>query len=121
MEINRRYQQLVVWQKAMELVTEVYQMTAEFPDTEKFGLTSQMRRAAISIPSNIAEGAGRGTDREFIRFLQIARCSLLELETQAMIATRLNLLPVNNRSLDYINEVFALLSNLVKRMKATKS
>ena len=120
MEINRRYQKLLVWQKAMELVTEVYQATAGFPDTERFGLTAQMRRAAVSIPSNIAEGSGRGTDREFIRFLHIARGSLLELETQIMIAARLNLLPVDNKSLDYINEIFALLSNLAKRMKAAK-
>lgn len=120
MDIIRRYQRLLVWQKAMELVMEVYRATAEFPDTEKFGLTAQMRRAAVSIPSNIAEGSGRGTDREFARFLQIARGSLLELETQIMIAARLSLMPINNRSLDYINEIFALLSNLIKRMKSTK-
>ena len=76
----------------MQLVTEVYRVTGGFPDTEKFGLVSQMRRAAVSLPSNIAEGGGRGTDKEFSRFLQIARGSLFELETQIEIATRLGLI-----------------------------
>jgi len=116
-DVNRRYQELLVWQKAMDLVMEVYRATTGFPDTEKFGLTSQMRRAAVSVPANIAEGAGRGTDREFARFLQIARGSLFELETQNLIAKKLGLLPVSHATQDYINEVFALLSNLLKRMK----
>lgn len=105
----------------MELVLQVYQATREFPDTEKFGLITQMRRAAVSIPSNIAEGAGRGTDREFSRFLQIARGSLFELETQMLIAQRLKLLPANHQTQALINEVFALLSNLLKRMKVANT
>jgi len=68
MEIDRRHQRMMVWRKAMELVIEVYWVTRSFPDTEKFGLMTQMRRTAVSLPSNIAEGAGRGSDKEFIRF-----------------------------------------------------
>ena len=87
------YRDLRVWQKAMDLVIEVYRVTAQFPSDERFGLTSQMRRAAVSIPSNIAEGHGRQSTREFANFLWIANGSLMELETQVMIAERLSLSP----------------------------
>ena len=117
MQNTRRYQQLVVWRKAMQLVTEVYRVTGGFPDTEKFGLVSQMRRAAVSLPSNIAEGAGRGTDKEFSRFLQIARGSLFELETQIEIATRLGLISQANGLTEHIDHLFALLSNLNRKLK----
>jgi len=82
----RKYQQLIVWQKAMLLVSEIYRLTQGFPDNEKFGLTSQLRRAAVSVPSNIAEGSGRGSDKDFCRFLYQARGSLTEIETQLLIA-----------------------------------
>jgi four helix bundle protein len=117
MQNTRRYQQLVVWRKAMQLVTEVYRVTGGFPDTEKFGLVSQMRRAAVSLPSNIAEGTGRGTDKEFSRFLQIARGSLFELETQIEIATRLGLINQTNSLTEQIDHMFALLSNLIQKLK----
>jgi four helix bundle protein len=83
------YRDLLAWQKAMELVTEVYQVTSRFPKEELYGLTSQMRRAAISIPSNIAEGHGRNSKREFHVFLGHARGSLCELETQIEVAKNL--------------------------------
>ena len=117
MQNRRRYQLLVGWRKAMQLVTEVYRVTGGFPDTEKFGLVSQMRRAAVSLPSNIAEGAGRGTDKEFSRFLQIARGSLFELETQIEIATRLGLINQANGLTEQIDHMFALLSNLIQKLK----
>jgi four helix bundle protein len=88
----RHYQELIAWQKAMDLVVVVYRYTASFPKEEMFGLTSQLRRAAVSIPSNIAEGQGRRTTKEFVNFLAIARGSLQEVETQLFIAERLNYL-----------------------------
>lgn len=85
----RNYTELVVWQKAMDLVELVYKVTASFPNDERFGLTSQMRRAAVSIPCNIAEGQGRTTTRDFLHFLSISYGSLREVETQIWIAQRL--------------------------------
>ena len=86
---GRSYRDLEVWQKAMELVTDVYRMTEHFPESERFGLTNQLRRACVSIPSNIAEGQGRRTDKDFLHFLYIARGSLMEVQTQNEIASRL--------------------------------
>src|SRR3979411_1014515 len=86
----RHYQELIVWQKAMDLVEEVYKVSRSFPREEIYGLTSQLRRAAVSIPSNVAEGQGRRTTTDFLRHLSIAYGSLLEVETQVLIATRLN-------------------------------
>ena len=84
----RRYSDLVAWQKAMNLVEEVYNITKGFPKAELYGLTNQLRRAAVSIPSNIAEGQSRGS-RDFIRFLSMAHGSLSESEAQMEIAVRL--------------------------------
>ncbi|MGO4906193.1 four helix bundle protein [Flavobacterium sp. W20_MBD1_R3] len=83
------HKDLEVWKKSMDLVVTVYQITQMFPDTEKYGLTIQMRRAAVSIPSNIAEGAARKGDKELMQFLYISIGSLSELETQYLIAIRL--------------------------------
>jgi four helix bundle protein len=88
------YKQLAVWQRAMDLVREVYRSTRSFPREELFGLSSQMRRAAVSVPSNIAEGKGRYSQKELLQFLYKARGSLMELETQICIA----------RDLDYLDE-----------------
>lgn len=85
----RHYSDLIVWQKAMDLVVHVYEVTESFPQREVFGLTNQVRRAAVSIPSNIAEGQGRGTTKDFLHFLAIARGSLQEVETQLLLAYRL--------------------------------
>ncbi|RKS89650.1 four helix bundle protein [Flavobacterium limicola] len=81
---------LEVWKKSMDLVETIYKLTQTFPDSEKFGLTSQMRRSAVSIPSNIAEGSARKGDKELIHFLYIALGSLSELDTQYTIAVRIN-------------------------------
>ena len=88
-EKTSSYKKLIVWQKAMNLVTDIYEVTNKFPPHEKFSLTSQIRRAAISIPSNIAEGSGRNTKKDFTQFVHIALGSVAELETQIEIAQRL--------------------------------
>ncbi|MBS0210244.1 MAG: four helix bundle protein [Planctomycetes bacterium] len=100
----------------MDLVELVYRVTRDFPSDERFGLTMQMRRAAVSIPSNIAEGHGRYSSRDFARFLQIAIGSLSELETQVLIASRLNYLATDAQSqtLDAIGEVGRVLRGLAK-------
>lgn len=82
------FEQLEVWQKAIEFANRVYDITQSFPSDERFGLTSQMRRAAVSIPSNIAEGTSRGSNRDFARFVEIAYGSLMETVSHAHIATR---------------------------------
>ncbi|MCC6418256.1 MAG: four helix bundle protein [Gemmataceae bacterium] len=86
----QHYRELIVWQKAIDLVEAVYRFSRRFPRDEIFGLTSQLRRAAVSVPSNIAEGQGRDTTREFLHFLSIARGSLQETATQVIIAERLS-------------------------------
>jgi four helix bundle protein len=89
---NSTFHDLRVWQEAMSLTEEIYRATAQFPKHELHGLSSQMRRAAVSVPGNIAEGKGHRSDPEFVRFLFHARGSLLELETQILIARRLQYL-----------------------------
>lgn len=89
-----KYSELIVWEKSMDLVTEIYKVTAQFPSEERFGLSSQARRAAVSIPSNIAEGHGRKLTGAYLNHLSIAFGSLMKLETQIQIAARLS----------YINE-----------------
>jgi four helix bundle protein len=88
-----KYSDLQVWQKAIDLVTEIYRLTADFPNDERFGLISQIRRAAVSIPANIAEGHGRKSTNAFINHLSIANGSLMELETHLQISLRLRLAP----------------------------
>ena len=90
MEKISSYRQLEIWQKSVKLVTEIYQASSSFPRTELFGLTSQMRRAAVSIPANIAEGWGRQLTKEFMQYMRISRGSLLELETHLIISNNLN-------------------------------
>ncbi|MEM9052300.1 MAG: four helix bundle protein [Bacteroidota bacterium] len=107
-----KYQDLRVWQKAMELVIDVYAVTDNFPDKEKFGLVSQINRSAVSVVSNIAEGAGRNNPREFNQFLGIANGSLAELETQLEISRRLKFSPMS----DY-ETLFKLTSYIGKMIK----
>ena len=88
----KSYKDLKIWQKGIEIVMLTYEVSSNFPQVEQFGLTSQMRRCAVSIPSNIAEGWGRDSNKSFVQFLKIARASLLELETQLHISVLLNYL-----------------------------
>ena len=106
----RNYRELIVWQKAMDLVELVYQVTQTFPKEELYGLTNQVRRAAVSIPSNIAEGQARKSTAEFKNFLSIAQGSRAELETQILVAQRLNYLSVHAA-----DQILAL-SEEIKRM-----
>lgn len=85
----RSHKDLIVWQKSMDLVEEIYRITHQFPKSEVFGLSSQMQRASVAIPSNIAEGAKRGHRLEYIQFLNIANGSVAELETQLLLAEKL--------------------------------
>jgi four helix bundle protein len=113
------YQDLVVWQKAMDLATEIYRISQTFPSAEMYGLISQMRRAAVSIPSNIAEGQGCLTKGEFSQFLGNARGLLLELETQILVARNLNYLdePALTNLLDITAEVGRLLNGLLSAIR----
>ena len=86
------YQDLKVWQKAIDLTTEIYQLVKQLPQDEHYALSDQMRRAVISVPSNIAEGRGRGTNKEFVRYLLMSRGSLWELSTQLVICEKLHFL-----------------------------
>ena len=114
----KSFRDLIVWQKAMVLVTEIYGITKNFPKDEIYGLTSQIRRSAISVPSNIAEGYGRNSTLDYTRFLQIARGSLYELQTQLEIAANIDYL----QSAQYeeithaINEIERMLNSMIKKL-----
>lgn len=113
------YQELVVWQKAMDLVESVYKATRGFPRDEIYSLTSQIRRAAVSIPSNIAEGQGRSTTRDFLHFLSIAQGSVKEVETQVLIAERLEYVTKQATSalVEQTQQVGRLLSGRINSLK----
>jgi four helix bundle protein len=117
------YRDLIVWQKAMDLVEIVYKLTRVFPREEQYALTGQIRKAAISIPSNIAEGQGRRTTAEFLRFLSIANGSLREVETQVLIAERLGYASEEaaREAVDATTEVARLLTGLVHALEERKS
>jgi len=108
---------LDVWKSGMEMAKKVYEITEKFPKKEIFGLTSQMRRCAVSIPSNIAEGAGRGSDADFSRFLIIARGSLCELETQYLLSKQLGFIPDSADMLLEIQQLMQMLAGLIRHLK----
>ena len=120
--MGQSFKELVVWQRAIELTVEVYKFTSNFPDSERFGLTNQMRRAAVSIASNIAEGYGRKTKGEYLQFLGHARGSCWEVETQIVIARELGFgSPVNLQSTEqFCTDVGRLLSALMKSLQAAQ-
>ena len=109
------FKELKVWQKSMELVVAVYALLKYLPKEEMYGLSDQIRRSVVSIPSNIAEGHGRETDKEFIRFLTISRGSVFELETQLEICFRLGYLtpPQFNEPVEKIKELRKMLNGLI--------
>ena len=102
----------------MQLVKAVYQMTSDFPAEERYGLAQQMRRAAVSIPSNIAEGAGRNGPKEYLHFIGVARGSLAELETQMQLAVMLGFTTADHAAFDFADRVGKLLTGLHKKWSA---
>ena len=112
----KTHKDLDVWKKSIQFVKKIYKITSKFPDTEKYGLTNQMRRCAVSIPSNIAEGAGRNSKKEFKQYLYISLGSISELETQLIISTELNY-QMDNSLLDELNEIRKMLFGLIKSIK----
>lgn len=114
----RTFRELVAWQRAMELAEAVYGATGSFPADERFGLTSQLRRAAVLIPSNIAEGFGRQTRPEYLRLLRIGRGSLAELSTQVELACRVGLMKHEPQLWDFVEEDARILSALIRALEA---
>ncbi|MEO0586457.1 MAG: four helix bundle protein [Planctomycetota bacterium] len=112
-----RYEDLIAWQKSYAFVLSIYRVTAKFPTDERYGLTSQLRRAAVSIPSNIAEGFGRHSRADFLRFLDIARGSAYEVQTQLRLAFDLGLAD-DPDALDDITEVIRILNGLIASLRA---
>jgi four helix bundle protein len=113
------FKELTVWQKSIELVKEVYKNTEQFPKSEQFGLMSQMRRSALAIPSNIAEGKKRSTRKDFVHFLYIADGSAAELETQIIIAKDLYPDIKFIKAENLLLEVQKMLTVMIKKLKAT--
>ena len=118
-----KYSELLVWQKAMDLVTEVYKLTRMFPQEEKFGLASQLQRAAVSIPANVAEGHGRKATGAYINHVSIANGSLMEVETLVHIASRLGYLTSRQEMevLDRTDEIGKMLSGLRRSLNPESS
>ena len=116
----RPHEKLDVWKMSVEMVTKVYEYTKAFPADERFGLTSQIRRAAVSIPANIAEGAARQHDKEFLQFLFVAQGSASELETELLIAQNLGYLhPERSKELyEEINTIARMIVGLAKSVKS---
>lgn len=112
----RCHKDLDVWKRSMDLVAEIYQLTQTWPADERYGLTAQIRRAAVSVPSNVAEGAARGTSKDFSRFLDIAQGSLAEVETQLEVATRIGLMEGCSRLENEMISVRRMLSGLKKNL-----
>ena len=121
--MHRSFRDLIVWQRAIELALSIYATTKAFPKEELFGLTSQLRRAAVSIPSNIAEGQGRTTPGEFKQFLGIARGSAAETQTQLILARRLQLAPTEliDQSEALTAEVHKMLNALILTVESTST
>ena len=117
----KSYKDFVVWQKSMDLAEEIYKLVKLLPKTETYALSDQMRRAVISIPSNIAEGQGRNSTKEFIKFLAIARDSQCELETQLQLCNKIGYLQEDETktALSLCEEISKMLNSLVKKLSAT--
>jgi four helix bundle protein len=118
----RTHRDLLVWQKSMVLITDIYRKSQRFPTQEQYGLTSQIRRAAVSIPSNIAEGFGRQSTGDYIRFLNIAVGSLFEVQTQIEIAFNLSFIEESDFTVIFesTREIDRMMSSLIQKLKIKK-
>lgn len=114
----KSYKDLIVWQKSMDLVEEIYKISSFLPNEEKFGLSLQIKRAAVSIPSNIAEGFERNTTKDYIKFLSIAKASRAEVETQLLICQRLDFVneEITEKAFDLCDEIKRMLTSMLKNM-----
>ena len=115
----KTFRDLLVWQKSMSLVTDVYKASASFPSDERFGLTSQLRRCVVSIPSNIAEGFGRDTTNDYLRFLGIAKGSLYEAQTQIEIGRNLQFIEDSrfHTLLEQAREIERMLTSMIRKLR----
>ena len=113
----KTHKDLDVWQKSIQFVTDIYNVTKEFPDEEKYCLVNQIRRSAVSIPSNIAEGSARQTKKEFIQFLYISLGSAAELNTQLMISENLDFIKDSKNLLTNLEDIQKMLMGLIKYLK----
>lgn len=117
--MGKPHEKLETWKISMQLVQAVYQMTTAFPEEEHYGLAQQMRRAAVSIPSNIAEGAGRNGEKEFLNFIGISRGSLAELDTQMQLAVMLGFAKYDHEAFELADRTGKLLTGLHKKLLTT--
>lgn len=119
----KTHKDLLVWKKSIDLVEQIYKFTKQFPKEELYGITNQMRRCAVSIPANIAEGSGRKNKAEFIQFLHIALGSASELETHLIISQRLGFLSSNSYDeiMNALNEIIKMICGLINSLNSTRS
>lgn len=117
--MTHKFKELQIWQRSRAFCSVIYKLTADFPETEKFGLVNQLRRASVSIPSNIAEGSSRSSNKDFVRFLTISIGSAYEIETQLLIASDLNF--ISNKDLgttvNELNEIIKMISKFKSSLK----
>jgi four helix bundle protein len=113
----KTFRDLIAWQKAIKLAGKIYEVTARMPDSERFGLTAQMRRAAVSVPSNIAEGHGRQSRVDYLRFLRMARGSLMELQTQLILCEKLGFLTPSAELSELLAEADRVLQGLIRGLE----
>lgn len=115
----KTYRDLKIWQQSMELVTAIYKATSQFPEEEKYGLTSQLRRSSVSIPSNISEGFGRNSQGDFKRFVNISMGSLFELQTQIEVAKNLEFIPEEafEKLYNDTREIERMMSSFIRTLK----
>lgn len=114
------YKELEIWKSSIKYCTLIYKITANFPEEEKFGLVSQLRRACISVPSNIAEGSARSSDKDFIRFLEYSLGSCREIDTQLLVSVDLEYIAINEIELlsNELNRIMVMINNFIKRLKS---
>jgi four helix bundle protein len=120
----KSYKDLLIWQKGIKIVVIVYELTEKFPKEEQYALTSQLKRAALSIPSNIAEGYGRNSTQSYIHFISIARGSLFELETQLIIAEKLKLIKNEKLFAELMNQIIEeskMINSFITKIESSKT